>query len=361
MDNLTHSLVGALIGQAGLKRRTGLAMPALIVGANLPDVDAACFLWLDGVQHLAFRRGITHGPIAWVVLPLMLAGLLYAFDRWQGKRGTRPEGRLPVRFGWLYGLSFLACLTHPALDWLNSYGIRLLEPFSSRWFYGDVLFIIDVWLWALLGFATRLSLRRERRDGEWRRPARVAIAVTLVYIGTNAAISAFAEDKAAALVRHGYGLDPTLVVASPKPFAWWERELLWRWQESDVVRVAAIYGIGGFSIFGKIYLEDQGYDVRSPAITFDRPARPDGWMNTSAFLVSQFRLDDWKRCEPELDAFLFWSRMPIVIEGNEFKPTVVMDQRFLDPRARDRFSVALPDVRCEPIPTPAHAEEAGRP
>ena len=37
MDNLTHSLVGALIGQAGLKRKTGLAMPALIVGANLPD------------------------------------------------------------------------------------------------------------------------------------------------------------------------------------------------------------------------------------------------------------------------------------------------------------------------------------
>lgn len=28
MDTLTHSLVGALIGQAGLKRKTGLAMPA---------------------------------------------------------------------------------------------------------------------------------------------------------------------------------------------------------------------------------------------------------------------------------------------------------------------------------------------
>ena len=56
MDNLTHGLVGALIGQAGLKRKTGLAMPALVIGANLPDVDAACFIWLDGVQHLGFRR-----------------------------------------------------------------------------------------------------------------------------------------------------------------------------------------------------------------------------------------------------------------------------------------------------------------
>ena len=167
MDNLTHSLVGALIGQAGLKRKTGLAMPALIIGANIPDVDAACLFWLDGVEHLAFRRGITHGPIAWVVLPLLLAGALWWFDRWQGKRGTRPEGRIRVNFGWLFALAFIGCLTHPALDWLNVYGIRLLEPFSSRWFYGDTLFIIDVWLWALMGFATWFSLRREKRGGDF--------------------------------------------------------------------------------------------------------------------------------------------------------------------------------------------------
>ncbi len=61
MDNLTHSLVGALIGQAGLKKKTGLAMPALIIGANLPDVDVTCFAWTTGLEHLAFRRGITHG------------------------------------------------------------------------------------------------------------------------------------------------------------------------------------------------------------------------------------------------------------------------------------------------------------
>ncbi len=51
MDNLTHSLVGALLGQAGLKKKTGLAMPALVIGANLPDVDAACFFWLEGQEH----------------------------------------------------------------------------------------------------------------------------------------------------------------------------------------------------------------------------------------------------------------------------------------------------------------------
>ena len=48
-------------------------------------------------------------------------------------------------------------LTHPALDWLNTYGIRLLMPFDGRWFYGDVLFIVDPWVWLLLGTAVLLA------------------------------------------------------------------------------------------------------------------------------------------------------------------------------------------------------------
>ena len=140
-------------------------MPALIIGANLPDVDGVCTFY--GLERLAMRRGLTHGPIAWVLLPLVLAAILYAYDRWQAKRGKRPEARLPVRFGWLYALSLTGCLTHPALDWLNSYGLRFLEPFSSRWFYGDVLFIIDLWLWIGLGFATWFSLRQEKRGANW--------------------------------------------------------------------------------------------------------------------------------------------------------------------------------------------------
>lgn len=317
MDNLTHSLVGALIGQAGLKRKTGLAMPALIIGANIPDVDAACLLWLDGVQHLGFRRGITHGPIAWVLLPLLLAGALYGFDRWQAKRGTRPEGRLPVSFKWLFLLSFLACLTHPALDWLNVYGIRLLEPFSSRWFYGDTLFIIDVWLWALMGFATWFSLRREKRGGEWKRPARIAIAVALAYIGLNWAISVGAtvifgiNNKAP-----GYIADAQ-VIASPVPLQFWRREILvgshdsWRVGYSD---------------------EFKGYS--SPVQMSDRNcATPD------IFEVKAY---------PDANAFLFWSRAPFAERVSDGS-VILRDARFYDPRARDRFSVALPDVRCEPL------------
>jgi len=334
MDNLTHSLVGALIGQAGLKRKTGLAMPALIIGANLPDVDAACLFWLDGVEHLGFRRGITHGPPAMLLLPLVLAGLLYGFDRWQAKRGKRPEARLPVSFKWLYALALLGCLTHPALDWLNVYGIRLLEPFSSRWFYGDTLFIIDVWLWALLGFATWFSLRREKRGGEWRRPARIAIAVGLAYIGVNAGITAQQERHGSlhAVIAFGEhirigdgfvleGPAAAEVIANPVPFAFWKRELM--------------FGRDGKWLQEKCWTYDDCFaePLGEPICEF-----PD----------MVVRHTD----NSQLDAFLFWSRAPFAERAADGS-VLLRDARFYDPRARDRFSVALPDVECEPLVNPS--------
>ena len=311
MDNLTHSLVGALIGQAGLKRKTGLAMPALIIGANIPDIDAACFLWLEGVQHLAFRRGITHGPPAWLLLPLVLAGALLWFDRWQGRRGKRPAARLPVRFGWLYTLALIACLTHPALDWLNSYGIRLLEPFSSRWFYGDTLFIIDVWLWLGLGLALWLSLRREKKTGgNWRRPARVAIVAAVAYIGFNGVLSA-------QFAKHSGPPDGGAYhkIASPVPFAFWKRDVLWlrdeKWWQTPQSLLASF--------------------TQSLPITSAPCVMPD--------------LQTLRASDPDLDAFLFWSRAPFAERADDGS-VEIRDARFTDPRVGDGFTVALPDVRC---------------
>ena len=302
-------------------------MPALIIGANLPDVDAACFFWLEGVEHLGFRRGITHGPPALVLLPLILAGLLYGFDRWQAKRGKRPEGRLPVSFKWLFLLSFIGCLTHPALDWLNVYGIRLLEPFSSRWFYGDTLFIIDVWLWALMGVATWFSLRRERRGGEWMRPARVAIAVALSYIGVNGWISNAASSDvgrmASAQTASEHG---TYVIASPVPLVFWERETIW----SELA-------FGNQNSLGPIYRVGRWSFVRGVEEETKIPRQPCAWL-----------LENGENGD-EAEAFLFWSRAPFAErapDGSVF----LRDARFYDPRARDRFTVALPDVPCEPLP-----------
>ncbi|GGD49675.1 metal-dependent hydrolase [Erythrobacter arachoides] len=296
MDNLTHSLVGALIGQAGLKRRTGLAMPALIIGANLPDVDAACFFWLHGTEPLAFRRGITHGPPALVLLPLVLAGMLWGWDRWQASRGKRPEKRLPVRLGWLYLLALIGCLTHPALDWMNVYGIRLLEPFSSRWFYGDVLFIIDVWLWALMGGGLWLSLRRERRGGDWRAIGRGALGLAAIYIVANFGISAWTRMANTSFPE---------TIASPPPVAFWQRDAI---------------GVGG----GGQFFVDGERVGNLPLTACDLAAA--------------------RAADPQVDAFLFWSRAPVLdrLEDGSF---MLGDARYYGVE-RGQFSVAVPTRFC---------------
>jgi inner membrane protein len=153
MDPIAHTLVGAALAQTGLGRRTAYATPALIIGANLPDVDVLTML-AGGDAALFARRGWTHGIPAAVVLPLVLAAIFFLWSRVAKHRPDRAAP--PLSFGVLLGLSYLAVATHPSLDWLNTYGVRWLMPFQGRWFYGDSVFIIDPWMWLVLGGAVFL-------------------------------------------------------------------------------------------------------------------------------------------------------------------------------------------------------------
>lgn len=304
MDNLTHSLIGAALGQAGLKRKTGLAMPALIIAANLPDLDAGCVVY--GIESLAMRRGITHGPLALAILALLLAAVLWWFDRWQAGRGKRPEGRLSVRFGWLVALCYIGTFSHPLFDWLNTYGIRLLEPFSSRWFYGDTLFIIDVWILIALGTGLWRSRRREREgNAQWAVPAQIALAVVAGYVGLNMAISR----ASVAAVR---AIDPQIdmAVASPVPFAFWRREVLWR--------------------------SDDGYYGTIPCDFAQCQRYPRVIRKTD---MADPRIAKFSAGDPAARAFLFWSRMPIAEMGP--KGILLKDQRFMDSPVRSNFTVEL--------------------
>lgn len=156
MDPLTHTLVGANLAASRLGRTTRCAVAALVLGANLPDVDVAAYFAGPGAA-LAFRRGWTHGLPALAIWPFVLTGVLVLWGRWR----RRPEA-LPLRPGRLLGLAALALLTHPALDWLNNYGMRWLMPFDGGWSYGDAVFIMDPWLWLLLAGPWLLTRRPGR-------------------------------------------------------------------------------------------------------------------------------------------------------------------------------------------------------
>ena len=313
MDNLTHSLAGAILGQMGLKTKTGLAMPTLIIAANLPDIDAVAVL-LGGHQHLALRRGLTHGPIAMVLLPVLLWAAMLAWDKWRPS-----EKRLPVHKGWLLALAYIGTISHPALDWLNSYGVRLLEPFSSKWFYGDSIFIIDIWIWVALIAGVWMSRRREKRGGaNWRQPANVGFFALCAYIFANGVITGQAEAGARDLVVARYdqtaSMPEPIVVANPVPVVFWQRDIVWR---DGTDYGSGRYSLGsGASLHGEVRPHNMGQAGRSRIV-------PDKGSDATAYL--------------------FWSRMP-VLETTD-KETTIRDQRFTDPRVGDRFTLRIAEPK----------------
>lgn len=198
MDPLTHTLVGGALGATRLGRVAKTAPVLLIVGANLPDVDSLAY-FRGSDFALEVRRGWTHGVLAMVVLPALLWGLFYAWERWRGRQPA------PDRL--LY-LAALAVWSHPLLDWLNTYGVRFLYPFDRRWFYGDALYIVDPWLWLLLGAATFLVFARKKRAvTAWMVLAAAASLVVVFGVETTAARSVWLA---------GLGLLGLLRLADPK-------------------------------------------------------------------------------------------------------------------------------------------------
>jgi len=299
LDNLTHSLVGAVLGRMGLKRLTPRAMPALIISANLPDIDS----WIArplGLAPRTFHRGFTHGLGGLVVMPLVAAAIILLWDK------LRPGREGPVRPRGLLLACFIGVLSHPLLDLMNTYGVRLLEPFSHRWFYGDTLFIVDPWIWIALILGLELSWRAERLGRDWTRPAAYAFTAVLAYIGLNAVISARAVAAATPLVeRVGR---PRMIVAGEVPLIFWQRQVM--------RRTDRLAGTAEFMPFSRASL-----DPKIVPLNLDDP-----------------RLLPSARSEPDVCDFLFWSRMPLVIEleGRAY----LSDQRFPALR-RTTFMVPL--------------------
>jgi inner membrane protein len=74
----------------------------------------------------------------------------------------------------------IAAATHPLMDWTNNYGLRPLLPWDGRWFYGDLVFIVDPYLWLVLGGAAfLLTSDRLRRMIGW---SLLALLLTFIVV-----------------------------------------------------------------------------------------------------------------------------------------------------------------------------------
>ena len=268
MDNLCHTLVGAACGEAGLKHRTRFGAATLMIAANLPDLDVLVFATV--VPPVAFRRGWTHGPLAQALLPLALAGLLILVNRLWRPRGAAP----PLSARWTLLLGYVGVLSHVALDLLNPYGLRVLAPFDWRWRYGDVLFIIDPWLWLILGGGIWLARRRGPAL------ARHALALALVYILSMTMNARIARTIVLEEWRRTRGGDPTSLMVGPVLVTPFRRQV--------IVDNGPTYETGTF----------QWFPTR---ITFDRAVVP---KNDADPRVARARE------APQIRGFLVWARFP---------------------------------------------------
>jgi membrane-bound metal-dependent hydrolase YbcI (DUF457 family) len=148
MDNLTHSLVGLTAAKAGLERLSPGATAVCVLAANAPDCDVAILLFGDRWTYLHHHRGITHAIVGVAFLALFLPLLFYGIDRLLARFRGQPA---KTKLRGLIVASVLVTATHPLLDWTNNYGIRPFLPWSTKWSYGDLVYIIDPYQWLLLG------------------------------------------------------------------------------------------------------------------------------------------------------------------------------------------------------------------
>jgi inner membrane protein len=175
MDNLAHSLVGLISAKAGLEKLSPYATTVCVISANAADAD---FVWLflgDRWTLLQHHRGITHSILGTIAIGVLVAAFTFAIERLSSRiRKRKPR----IRFGGLLVASLIASATHPLMDWTNNYGVRPFLPWSGRWFYGDLVYIVDPYIWLLLGAVAFLLTSKSRlRIAGW---CLLAVCATVV-------------------------------------------------------------------------------------------------------------------------------------------------------------------------------------
>ena len=158
MFNTTHTLAGLALARLGLDRHAPYALWTAAIAANLPDIDIV-YAFDSTAAYLQHHRGITHAIVGVIGLAFLVPLIFYAVDHF----GSRFRNQAPTtKLKGLLIASFIASATHPFLDWTNNYGIRFFLPWSQKWSYGDFVFIVDPYLWLILGGAAFLLTAKTR-------------------------------------------------------------------------------------------------------------------------------------------------------------------------------------------------------
>ena len=157
----------ALPQQPSLRTRA-VFMCAGVVAANAPDVDLlyTSLMAEQPLGYLLHHRGHSHTLPGLAALGLLIGSCLLLPRIRRAVDGTEHR--------WIL-LIAAALLSHLLMDTANGYGTHILYPVSSRWVFGDAVFVLEPWLWAILGAILAVNTRHP-----WRV---LVVLLTLVPIG----------------------------------------------------------------------------------------------------------------------------------------------------------------------------------
>src|SRR5271156_738025 len=200
----------------------------MTLAAEAPDLDV--FGSLKGpVFGFGHHRGFTHSFLGLVLVSALVVGFVYLIWRLRGRKIKNPK--LPPRWGLLFGLAYLAGLTHILLDFTNNYGVRPFWPFSEKWYSWDIVFIFEPVLFAFLLLGLILpsffSLIDHEIGARSRGPrGRFAATLALAGVVLTWGVRDFEHRRAVnALAARTYqGAEPLRVSAYPaftNPFRWY--------------------------------------------------------------------------------------------------------------------------------------------
>jgi membrane-bound metal-dependent hydrolase YbcI (DUF457 family) len=232
MDTVTATLLGATAGRAAFHRSAGTAgVLVFAAGGLVPDLDA--LFAGDTLGFIRLHRGPTHSVVGAVVLGAGYAGVARLL-------------RTRASFGLLFGIGVLGnLLIGIGTDLLTWWGTQVGWPFTDARLGVGVVFIVDLWLFAIASAPWLLWLvRRARCKPPPRAAWRTATVLALLYVGLCFSMRqvAFGVLEQECRARGGRPVD---VLPQPlSPFHWnlvAEADGAWRLSYTDLLTLGRIW------------------------------------------------------------------------------------------------------------------------
>jgi inner membrane protein len=216
MDNLTHSLTGALAAKIidhsenlpeELIQQKKKIFWLLVLTANLPDIDVIAGFFGDSIFSTQHHRGVTHSLLFAPMFAILPAAVFYLLFKMKS-------------FKALWTISLIGTLLHIFFDLITPFGTQILAPFSTARYTFDMMFIVDLFFTSMLLITLFVGKFFKQRA---RLIYLVGSTAVLLYLSVEAINHQLASNRVEDALRQT-GIIPTKISALPQPLS------IFRWK-----------------------------------------------------------------------------------------------------------------------------------